>query len=602
MDEFPGYEGYFLDLAGLSEGDSAFYCDGTTGSPGWLVFSNPRKILVAARPEEVEAVLREASDHASDGGFSAGFLSYEASSALNPAVRTRSSVWPVYAWFGLFDEPPALYRELAPFYGRAAVREVRPEIDRGEYGRRFAAVKQALAEGRSYQVNLTFRLLFDLPGESHEFFVSRCGTAPPPYSAFLHGGDWKVASFSPELMFERVGEQVVSRPMKGTALAPVGRGERVAAMRRLASDVKSMAENVMIVDMVRNDLGSLCDIGSVTVDDLFRVRRHGGLLQMTSDVRGKTGAGTDTLVRHLFPAASITGAPKVSTAGLIADLEVSPRHVYCGAVGFMGPGHQRFSVAIRTALLHADGTGEFGVGSGVVWDSDVDSEYEECLAKAEFLTSSRGQWELIEAIGRSDLSDARRVEAHLERLSGAADVFSVPVDRDRILDGLRGVADGDPGLAKVRIAVRRDGEFDVQIGESALGAGPLHAVVAGRPVSSADPNLRFKTTGRAVYESFLDEHAEFDEVLLWNERKEITEFCRGSVVVEIDGQRWSPLPSSGCLESVSVRMLVADGQVRYRTLRLEELERVDAVFFVNAVTGLVRVDLEFGSSPTFLKS
>jgi para-aminobenzoate synthetase/4-amino-4-deoxychorismate lyase len=578
--EFPGYRDYFLEVSRLSEGDAAFYCDGTSGLPGWKLFSSPRRILFAEQVDQVPTLLREVSEHK---GFTAGFLSYEASPAFDPAIRTKVPTWPVLAWFALYDSPGEMFRELAPCYRKIPVVQVDPELDACGYRERFEEVKQALAEGRSYQVDLTFRIRFGLGAAPHEFFASRCGAIPPRYASFIHGRDWSIASFSPELMFERTGSDILCRPMKGTAIAPMTRPETVTAIEALQREPKSVAENLMIVDMVRNDLGSICETGSIRPEHLFRVERHGQLLQMTSDVLGRTAADLGPLMKALFPPASVTGAPKVSTADLIANLECSPRHVYCGAIAFTEPGHERFSVAIRTALLHRDGTGEFGVGSGIVWDSDPGLEYQECLSKAEFLHTPKPQWTLLEALNRCALSEPETVEVHLSRLAGAASRLGIELP----LADIRGTLDALPpnGPPKVRVTVQRDGRFQIEEGESAAPDGPMTAVLATRPVSSNDPNLRFKTSGRGVYETFLNEHPDFDEVLLWNERDEVTEFCRGSVIVEIDGDRLTPPPECGCLESVSVRGMAAKGDVRYRTICLRDLPEADHIWFVNAVTG-----------------
>lgn len=585
-DPFPSYDGYFLDLAALGEGDAVFYCDGTSGLPGWKLFSKPSRLLVAEHPEDVGPVVDALSRHE---GWSAGFLSYEGSSAVNPVVRTKPPAWPMLAWFGLYDAPPELYRELAPCYEDCPVEEVEPEMDASGYRGRFERVKSALAQGRSYQVNLTFRLRFRTSSTPERFFVSRCGASPPRYAAYLHGGGWRIASFSPELMFERRAGDILCRPMKGTAPVPDSRRQIADAITELQHDPKSVAENLMIVDMVRNDLGSFCQTGSVRTEELFRVERHGGLLQMTSDVRGQTHAGFARLVEGLLPAASVTGAPKVETTGLIAELETSSRHVYCGAIGFRESGRERFSVGIRTALLHGDGTGEFGVGSGIVWDSDPDLEYHECLAKAEFLVSTKPQWSVIDALHRRDLNDPPTVDAHMARLTRTCDALGIPLHANEIQTALR--SRQDIGPPKIRIVVHRDGAYRIEAGESEAAPGSIRAAVARRPVHAGDPNLRFKTTGRGVYDSFLNEHPEFDEVLLWNEAGEVTEFCRGSLIAHIGCRRLSPPPECGCLHSVSIALLVADGAVSYGRMRLDDIAQADRLLYVNAVTGLRPVAL-----------
>lgn len=577
---------YFLDLAGLGEGEAALYDSAADRVPGWLAFRSPVRILRAAKVEEVSKCLEEASDFAESGGYAVGFLSYEAASGLNPAHRTKEPRWPVLAWFALYETPPSRHRELLPCYQEVPLLETCPELDRESYGERFNAVKSALAHGVSYQVNLTFRIRMRIGQPADRLFASRCGTDPPRYAALLCGGDWSIASFSPELLFERNGDAIVSRPMKGTSLVP-DRPELVAPeAEHLAHDPKSRAENVMIVDMVRNDLGSICDTGSIAVRDLLKVERHRGLFQMTSSVYGRSRARTSDLLRRLFPAASVTGAPKVSTMERIRDLEPSPRHAYCGAIGIMGPESQRFSVAIRTALLHQGGTGEFGVGSGIVWDSCPDAEYAECLAKCERLEKKATQWQLVEAMSNRDLADPR---LHLERLERSAARFGIPFNRPRLLEELTelGIVD----QPKVRISLRLDGEYRIQTGPSEIKANIIRARVAREPVQQGDPNLTIKSTSRAIFLERLDDCRDVDEVLLYNQFGELTEFTRGSVLLEMDGRLWTPHPDSGCLDGIGVRRMLEQGAVAYRNLKVEDLSRASHVLFLNSVKGMVQVSL-----------
>ncbi|HWD39525.1 MAG TPA: bifunctional anthranilate synthase component I family protein/class IV aminotransferase [Fimbriimonas sp.] len=597
---------YFLDLEELQPGECALY---SSESPnGWLAYRSPTSLVQCTSLEEVESCLDEAYRHVGQGGFAAGFLTYEAAPGLNPKIVTHEPEWPMFAWFGLYNDRPVLHRELKPVYEECPVKGAMPDLDFEAYRGKFDEVKRALAAGETYQVNLTFRLRFELASSWARFFTSRCGVNPPRYAAFIQGGDWQVASYSPELFFERRGSLVTSRPMKGTAVAPSDRAALRTEAARLADDPKTKAENTMIVDMVRNDLGSICEVGSIQTTDLLKVERHRGLLQVTSAVTGKLPSHNEgsspasegkvdefanrerrtcgaALQKALFPAASITGAPKVSTCSLIRRLEISPRHIYCGAIGMIEPGYERFSVAIRTALIQGN-KGEFGVGSGVVWDSEVASEYEECLAKAELLYKKGEPWTLVEAFAGRDLPNPAE---HLARLKTSVQRFGIPLDWAQLLEELAEI-EAEP-KAKVRIAVRLDGEFQIQVGRSAIDKPVLQVVLAPRPVCSHDPNFRIKTSSRAVLEGFLDACPDDDEVLLYNERGELTEFCRGNLLVEIDGALWTPFPDSGCLEGVAVSRLIRENQASYRRLFLDDLARAVRLFFVNSVSGSVEAGL-----------
>ena len=366
------------------------------------------------------------------------------------------------------------------------------------------------------------------------------------------------------------------RPMKGTAVV----GE--AAAEALGSDPKQQAENVMIVDMVRNDLGSVAEVGSVCVPKLFEIEAHRSLLQMTSTVTARTTASHADLVAALFPPASVTGAPKVAACRLIHELESSARGIYCGAIGTMHGERARFSVAIRTAWVDtATGDGEFGIGSGVVWDSDCGAEYAECLAKRDLLLRPGPQWALIESI--STVNPA--VHAHVSRLEASCRSLGIPAP---MADIRSAVLDLDSSKQKARLQVQRDGSYSVEYGSSAIHGPRIRAVLARWPVASDDPNLRMKTTSRAVYDAHIRSRPDVDEVLLYNEAGEITEFCRGNVVLKLDGELVTPDPTCGCLDGIGL------GRIRRllrRRLGIAELRRASAIWFTNAVTGLVPVDL-----------
>ncbi|MHB8634958.1 MAG: chorismate-binding protein [Fimbriimonadaceae bacterium] len=584
---------YFVDAGCLQVGE-ALVRDGDF----WLHFSTPAKIVVAERVDEVVDAIASAESHVASGGWAIGFVAYDAGAAFDSAVVSLPGRRPM-AWFALHREPPSRQCELTPIYHRSPVCLGPLELDSDAYRRRFKWVKNALERGETYQVNLTMRQPFRLGVDAATFFAARCGVQPPPFATYIQGGEWQVASFSPELFFERIGTEIESRPMKGTAVRPDTPQEarqEAQACQALAADPKSIAENIMIVDMVRNDLGSVAEPGSVHVPKLLQVERHRTLLQMTSTVRGTTSVSTVQLFRSLFPPASVTGAPKVATCRLIAELEGAPRGVYCGAIGFIAPGRQRFSVAIRTAWLDTKRrTGDFGIGSGIVWDSNRDAEYAECLAKRDFLVNEGEQWALVEALPREGLRDATLVAAHMARLERSAEAFGIAFDPhglNRALSSLHGTCPSAGN--KVRVRLRLDGSFDVTVGPSALPAGPLTATLASAPVDSMNPNLRFKTTARTLYERHLDAHPGVDEVLLYNEAGELTEFCRGNVVLKLEGRLVTPDPSVGCLPGIGVARLVGT-QVAFGRPTVADLGKAAEFFFVNSVVGMRPIRLTPGA-------
>ena len=372
--------------------------DADTDTDRALLFSEPQRTLLARHRAEVPGVLAAADEATAAGRFVAGVVRYEGGYAFEPALfpeQQQDDDAPL-AWLGVYDaprvlSPAAVADALAQDAGPSpAVEDLRFDIARTAYREAIAEVKAAIRAGDVYQVNFTAPLRFRLAGDPLALYRRMRRRQPVPYGAFLNlGDDRRVLSCSPELFFRRDGRRAWTRPMKGT----VRRGDTPAEDRRLrrwlAADEKSRAENLMIVDLLRNDLSVCCEPGSVQVPELFSVEAYDTVSQMTSAVEGRlkeNAAGLSELFRALFPCGSVTGAPKLRAMRRIRRLEQGPRGVYCGAVGFAGPEEAVFNVAIRTVELKG-GQGRMGIGSGVVWDSEADAEYEECLLKAHFLNS-----------------------------------------------------------------------------------------------------------------------------------------------------------------------------------------------------------------------
>lgn len=577
--------GSFLKLDALRPGEGAHRSIHPNLGPGWLCFAGRHQILEARALDEVRGVIAEVERRCQSGAHAHGFISYEASPALNAYIRVNSDSSKPLVWFALFPDPPSFWRDLDAVEDPGPI-SLEPEWSESHYAMAFDRVKAALAAGSTYQVNLTFRNRFGLQSGAERFFASRCGVDPPPHAAFIRGSDWTILSFSPELFLERNGRRVVSRPMKGTAALPQDRRHWPAATQALRSDLKTSAENLMIVDMVRNDLGRVAQEGSVCSEKLMSVERHGRILQVVSEISAEVHCDTLELLQATFPPASVTGAPKVATCSIIQELETSPRGVYCGAVGTIGPNRTaRFGVAIRTAWLQGT-SGEFGVGGGVVWDSTADSEHQECSLKTDVLRNHARQWRLIESLSAREPA----VEAHLARLRRSAAHFGIPCDVEAIRAAVERFIPL-PGDEKIRVALAPDGAWELSAGPSDIPRRTLKAALAKNPVHSSDASLRHKTTSRAVYDAHLDECPDADEVLLYNERREVTEFCRGNAIFQLGGRLFTPPPSSGCLPGVGVEQLLATGEASHRVISVEEALNSEAAYFVNAVAGILPVTL-----------
>ncbi len=523
-----------------------------------------------------------------------GFLSYESGPGFEAKLPRRAPGPMPTAWFAIFESAPKFYRELEPCYGPLAALDLSQEWSREDYANSFDLVKGHIAAGDCYQINLCHRLSANTGDSLASVFSQICGVQPPPFATFLSTDRWEIACFSPELFFERVGDRVIAKPMKGTAARPANPKDIDKASEALRNDPKNRAENLMIVDMLRNDLGRLAKPGTVKTPELFTVENHRTVLQMTSTVEAIVDGSTTALMQAMFPPASITGAPKVAACRIIQELESSARGVYTGAIGTMMPdGSSRFCVAIRTAVRDLKTRRlDYGVGSGIVWDSELESEWQETLLKSAVLKSPAPQWELIECFHKDALLQDEWMMRHINRFKSAAGQVGVPFSEHefrQLLEPYRHDLASRP--PKVRIALRADGALSVAFSESDARGDRLTATLADESIRSKDPNLRIKSNSRAVYDRHLLAHPAFDEVLLYNERGEVTEFCRGAAAFRF-GDRWiTPPPTDGCLASIGVERLVADVKIAYETVKLEALDQVPEVWLVNAVRGIVPVDL-----------
>jgi para-aminobenzoate synthetase/4-amino-4-deoxychorismate lyase len=578
---------------------------GAEGEPtGPLLFTRPERVLTAHTLDEVPPLLAALDRLTGDGQHAAGYLAYEAGYAFERIAPLAPPSGPL-AWFGVYGEPQRLseseveatlaegdeYDLTAPTFA----------LGRDAYRERIARIREHIRAGDVYQINFTAPFHFDVEGDPVGLYRVLRQRQRVGYGALIRAGETWVLSRSPELFFSRSGSHVVARPMKGT----VGRGateaEDADRARWLTTDAKNQAENLMIVDLLRNDLSVVAEPGSVRVPSLFTAERYDTLWQMTSTVeaRLRPDTGTADLVRALFPCGSVTGAPKIRAMQLIDELEGAPRGVYCGAVGFAAPGGRAvFNVPIRTVVVEG-GRGRMGSGSGIVWDSDADAEYDECLLKARFLTAPpTPDFALLETMrwgGGYDLLDR-----HLSRLRASAAYFGIVVPDD-LESQLEAHAESlRPGVEyRVRLTLDRRGRAALE--STPLDAAPLplrRAVVFPEPVRADDPFLRHKTTHRRVYDRAYEWGLErgYDEALLVNERGEVTEGTRTNMFVRRDGELVTPPLTSGGLGGVyRAHVLATHPEAAEATLHPMDLLRADAVYLCNALRGLREVSVSLES-------
>jgi len=560
------------------------------------VFTMPIAVLEATTLDQVEAVLRAADDHVRQGRHAVGFVSYEAAPAFDPALTApRPGVMPL-AWFGIF-EAPRVQADAQALSDRPSVtwRERPSSMSHAEA---VETIRAAIARGDVYQVNHTVRLDVNVHGDTGALYRRLIAAQGGGYGARLHTGRFEILSASPELFFHRDADLIVTQPMKGTAR----RGRWLEEDNRRAADLaaspKERAENVMIVDLIRNDLSRIAAPGTVEASRLFDVQRLPTVLQMTSMIEARLRAGVSTweVFKALFPCGSVTGAPKIAAASMIARLEPDPRGVYCGAIGHMAPdGTSTFSVAIRTMTIdHDSGRAEYGVGGGITWDSAGSEEYDELRAKTAILTDDLPRVELIETM-RLENGRYARMDFHLDRLRDSAEYFGVhPASalRDAAGRALDDHAHSAAGPARVRIVVSP--EATVRLESSPLDRSPTSlplVALATSPVRRHNRFLFHKTTHRSVYDQHRAQHHQAFDVLLWNEENEITEFTIGNVVAELDGARWTPPRGCGLLAGAMRAELLAAGRIAERVIRRTDLARATRLWLVNSVRGEVEVRL-----------
>ncbi|MBY0098628.1 aminodeoxychorismate synthase component I [Mesobacillus maritimus] len=558
-----------------------------------LTFKNPIKIYKADKISDVLPSLELVQAEIQNGFYAAGFLSYESAPAFDPAFKVRTGGTMPLLWFGIFTEP---LEESISSTGAYHLSEWIPSIDRLQFDSAIQSIKHSIEKGDTYQTNYTLRMNSQFGGDEIAYFETLKRAQSSNYCAYVQTGEHSIISASPELFFRLEGTELTTRPMKGT----IKRGNSLAEDQENASwlyhSEKDRAENVMIVDLLRNDLGIIAETGSVRVDKLFEIEQYPTVHQMTSTIKAKVPETTQLsdIFKALFPCGSITGAPKISTMEIIADIETMPREVYCGAIGYMTPNKEAvFNVPIRTVLIeHETGKATYGVGGGVTWDSTSEGEYHEVLAKASLLKATNLKFQLLESLLLNE-GHYFLLDEHLQRLENTANYFGYPFSREKIERQLKKLACSTPNdKVKVRLLIALDGKitFDTQL-LSPLEESPT-IILADEPIDKNNPFLYHKTTNREIYSFFQSKKPSgvFD-VLLWNKEGELTEFTNGNVVLEMDDGKWTPPIDSGLLAGTYRERLIKNGDIQERTITRADLYKSKRIWFINSVRKWIEVKL-----------
>ena len=587
----------------------------STGAADAHFYENPREVFVARHPGEVAAALAGAETaQGESGGTLAGYIAYEAGLALEPKLaplaEARTGAAGPLVWLGLFDEEQVIPAADMPQWleqragGEASLGPLDPQVSFGAYQAAFERLQEAIRAGDIYQANLTFPLAGAYRGDELALYRALRPAAQAGYGGVVFdGSDW-LLSLSPELFVARHGQSLKAKPMKGTRPRAADEAADRALAEELASSEKDRAENLMIVDLLRNDLSRVAQPGSVQVDAPFAVESYPTVHQMVSTVRATLAEGTGTvdLIRAIFPCGSITGAPKIRAMELIAEVERDARGPYCGAIGRIGAdGNAALNVAIRTLRLtpveNGHGRAVLGVGSAVVADSEAEAEWRECLVKGGFARASSPlarapAFDLIETMRFDPDSGIALLELHLERLKASAAELGFAFDRHAVRNQIQALCFELEAPARVRLLVSRGGA--VALEASALPAAqpdPAPCIALPLPVDPGDWRLRHKTTDRGFYADalVLAHEAGAAEAVLVDPQGRVTEGSFTSVFVERDGVLLTPPLALGLLPGVLRRKLIEDGRAREAELTLADLEH--GFLIGNALRGLMNATL-----------
>ena len=582
-----------LDFADPQGGETRLRC----------AFEAPTDTLVAHTPEQVQPLLDAVQAHAQAGRWCVGYLRYEAASAFDKALLTHPANGPL-AWFGVFEHalpwppgPPAPADAVAP----TQVQWHSP-LSREQFDNNLATIHEAIGAGEYYQVNYTAPLHGDFVGSAPELFARLQQAQPGGYAAFINTGEAQILSVSPELFFDwdggTAGGNILTRPMKGTAPRGTTAQEDAALVQGLTASPKECAENVMIVDLLRNDLSRIALPHTVQVPRLFAVQTLPTVHQMVSDVTAQTRPGTSLreVFAALFPCGSITGDPKVRAMQAIHDLEAEPRGVYCGAIGVVRPGgHATFNVAIRTVTRQGT-QARCGIGSGITYDATADNEWREWQHKRGFLERASEPFALLETL-RLQGGVFHNLGAHLSRLARAARHFGYPYDEAAVRTALQALLDPntpqDDGVAwRVRLLLDAQGTaFAEKFIQNSTPAQVMIGLAATDFEAAQSEFTRFKTTRRSHYEAFAPTDPAIFDTLLYNERGELTECTRGNIAVLLDGQWLTPALHCGLLDGVGRAHFITQGHLKVAVIRLDDLPRAQGWAFVNSLRGWVNARL-----------
>lgn len=562
-----------------------------------LLFAEPIDIITCHQKTELQKCFKKIDNYLQEGFYLAGFMAYELGYVLEEALNQygQKQDYPLI-WLGVYNKPCKLTR---PVTNSANTKYyLSPPaliINYDEYEKHIEKIKHFISWGETYQINYTSRYKFNFIGNVFEFYAQLKAKQKVSYSALINYSNNFIISLSPELFF-RIdrNRKITVKPMKGTA--PIG-----TPSGWLREDVKNTSENVMIVDLLRNDLGRICKPGTVKVQELFAVEEYETLLQMTSTITGKLQPHIKIfdVIRSLFPCGSVTGAPKIQSMKIIRALEKEPRNVYTGAIGYLGPDNQAvFNVAIRTIDLHCltdkKYKAQMGVGGGIVYDSQPNEEYEECQLKAEFLVNTIPEFALIETMLFNN-GRIKYLTFHLRRLKISAQYFAIPCVIAKIKRALQEYTALLSGKIRLRLLLKSNGEIVLEHKPVVTSNFMSPAIAISRyKTKSNDPFLYYKSTHRELYDKEFKRYSAkgYFDIIFCNEKNEITEGAITNIFVQIKGRYYTPPLGCGLLNGIQRQVIIKKLKALEKILYLKDLKKADKIILTNSVRGATEVILK----------
>lgn len=567
-------------------------------------FIDPREILEAYTLEQAEIILKKIEFYIEQGFYLAGYISYETGYLFEESFKKKWSDYKFNTpliWFGVYES----YHRKNPILNRSTTQKnfqiplISEEYDQKSYEEKILKILEHIKNGETYQVNFTFKVNFEFEGEITSLYESLKSSQKVSYSAYIDDGKRKILSLSPELFFKRVKNKITTKPMKGTS----HKGNSSLANRNILdqflSDKKIKAENSMIVDLIRNDLGKISKIGSVKVEKLLAVEEYETLYQMTSTITAILSDKTNyfDLFKSLFPGGSVTGAPKYKTMQIIENMENSLRGIYTGAIGFISKDEAIFNIPIRTIEVEGK-EGKMGIGSGIVWDSTPASEFEECLLKRRFFLHAI-EFQLIESILLKNKT-FYLLDSHLKRLEKSACYFGFAFDREKLialLEKLKGeiFQKEKSSHFKIKILLSKNGIFTLEYSNILkLKKAEGRIKINSNKINSKNIFQHHKTSNRSLYDV---EYAkaisnELVDYIFLNEKEEIVEGCIYNIFLKKNNHFYTPLLQTGALPGVMRNYLIKKGILHERNLTIQDLKSSDAIYLCNSVRGLIKVHLE----------